>query len=810
MKKYPEISVCMPVYNREDYINECIDSILHQSFQNFEIIIVDDGSTDNTCALIESYQDSRIKLVKNRHNYIESTNLLFELAQGKYIARIDSDDIMLPKRLETQYSFLEKHPEIDILGGGYETFGQESKVYPPQKSGDLDMYDFLEGCCIAHPTVMMRKERIKSFSLKYEADFIYAEDYRFWTQALLCRLKLYNLSDTLIKYRCSQSQVTHVNRPLQEKASRKVRECLMGQLHEKLKTDIRLNASQGVLREGLTAIIVFYNEKEEVRNTICSIFDTIEDSVAILVINDCSDDNYDYDRDFKDLNIQYIKNSFRMGSSASKEKGVQCCQTTHFILLDAHMRFYQKGWNIMLLEELRRNPEALMCCQTKVLKKENNGDVTIQKSKKCYGAFVNFGTHSLMPSTTWNAYPTLLIKQTGYIPCILGASYCASKEYWNRIGGLQGLIGYGCEEPFLSMKVWLSGGYCKLMESIEIGHIYKTTSPYVNRNAQMLYNHLFIAETLFPYEYKCRAFATAAHLHPDAYAVAKDLLKGSEEPIRNVRNIMKNLEVRDFEFIEKLNCQYSQDQLEDVEHRMQDIQHIVDFNTNQYVMSESLGLYDGNAGLTLLLCLYDKFTGKDLYDRLASKLFTKICEEIHPDKMAMTFKNGMMGIGWTLLYLADHSFIQPEDIQEEIRKIDQNISILNPKSYRDGSFEYGLTGLASYCIARISFGHRHHIPPAFSEYFFKDLQDACDQFLKNNRKQLDIQSMSILMQIVHYNPDITIRFNKLNIDHYLRLSKFLPRNSSFWKKGVEGCMGYGINILNKYLYYHENQQIHIH
>lgn len=116
MKKYPEISVCMPVYNREDYINECIDSILHQSFQNFEIIIVDDGSTDNTCAIIKSYQDSRIKLVKNRHNYIESTNLLFELAQGKYIARIDSDDIMLPKRLETQYFFLEEHPDIDILG----------------------------------------------------------------------------------------------------------------------------------------------------------------------------------------------------------------------------------------------------------------------------------------------------------------------------------------------------------------------------------------------------------------------------------------------------------------------------------------------------------------------------------------------------------------------------------------------------------------------------------------------------------------------------------------------------------------------
>lgn len=135
---------------------------------------------------------------------------------------------MLPKRLETQYFFLEEHPDIDILGGGYETFGQESEIYPPQKAGKLEMYDFLEGCCIAHPTVMMRKERIKSFSLKYDPNFIYAEDYHFWTQALIYGLKLYNLPDTLIKYRCSFSQVTHVNRSHQEKASQKVREYLIG------------------------------------------------------------------------------------------------------------------------------------------------------------------------------------------------------------------------------------------------------------------------------------------------------------------------------------------------------------------------------------------------------------------------------------------------------------------------------------------------------------------------------------------------------------------------------------------------------
>ena len=99
----PLISVCMPVYNRGMYIRDCIESVLSQSFRNFEFVIVDDGSTDETPNIIDSYCDSRIRCIHNKHDYIGSCNLLLTEAKGKYIARIDSDDIMSQDRLQIQF-----------------------------------------------------------------------------------------------------------------------------------------------------------------------------------------------------------------------------------------------------------------------------------------------------------------------------------------------------------------------------------------------------------------------------------------------------------------------------------------------------------------------------------------------------------------------------------------------------------------------------------------------------------------------------------------------------------------------------------
>lgn len=120
------ISVCLPVYNRAKYIGECIESILQQTFTDFELLIVDDGSTDETCDVILSYNDPRIRLILGEHDYIGSCNRLYDEAKGKYIARMDSDDLMLPNRLRIQYEYMESHPEVDILGGGAIFFNEEN------------------------------------------------------------------------------------------------------------------------------------------------------------------------------------------------------------------------------------------------------------------------------------------------------------------------------------------------------------------------------------------------------------------------------------------------------------------------------------------------------------------------------------------------------------------------------------------------------------------------------------------------------------------------------------------------------------
>ena len=103
----PVISVCMSMYNASKYLRECIDSVLAQTFKNFEFLIVDDGSTDNSVEIVKSYNDSRIRLLCNKHDYIESLNLLLKEAQGKYIARMDADDVMQYNRLSIQYEYLQ-------------------------------------------------------------------------------------------------------------------------------------------------------------------------------------------------------------------------------------------------------------------------------------------------------------------------------------------------------------------------------------------------------------------------------------------------------------------------------------------------------------------------------------------------------------------------------------------------------------------------------------------------------------------------------------------------------------------------------
>lgn len=219
----PIISVVMPMHNSANCIQQSIRSILSQSFENFELLIIDDGSEDNSIELVLGINDSRIKLNKNKHDFIGTLNLGFDLSVGKYIARMDSDDIMLPNRLKIQYEFMETNAEIDICGTWAKCFGsRDNEIQLPQSHNGI-AHAMLFNNMLIHPSVMVRKESLKKHNLRYKHKYIYAEDYKLWIDCIMCGLKLANIPDILLNYFCGESQVTNNHYDAMMGVTRKIR-----------------------------------------------------------------------------------------------------------------------------------------------------------------------------------------------------------------------------------------------------------------------------------------------------------------------------------------------------------------------------------------------------------------------------------------------------------------------------------------------------------------------------------------------------------------------------------------------------------
>jgi len=233
------ISVVLPAYNAELYIKEAIDSVLAQTFTNFELIILNDGSTDKTEEIILSYQDSRIVYVKNEHNLglIGTLNKGMALAKGKYIARMDADDICFPKRFEKQVDFLEKNEEYVICGTSAYRFHNDisgKKAFnPPITDENIRVRLFFNSSFI-HPSVMLRTCTVKDHHLKFSNDYKYAEDYFFWMD-LLKYGKGFNLKEKLLYYRVVETSQTAVGNSNLEK-----RKEVIGNIHKRYFLDYQI------------------------------------------------------------------------------------------------------------------------------------------------------------------------------------------------------------------------------------------------------------------------------------------------------------------------------------------------------------------------------------------------------------------------------------------------------------------------------------------------------------------------------------------------------------------------------------------
>ena len=207
----PEITILMPVRNGEKYIKESIDSILKQTFTDFELLIMDDGSTDRTVERIERYTDERIRLIRRKHNFIRNLNEGLELALGAYIARMDADDIMHTERLRIQLKRMKKNPNITVCGTWAKIFsdkGNERNVFHFGHEIICEpVLELLKYNMLLHPSVMVKREFLFNHHIKYQ-NYPYVEDYKLWFDIAKAGGILFVEPQELMMLRRSDTQVT--------------------------------------------------------------------------------------------------------------------------------------------------------------------------------------------------------------------------------------------------------------------------------------------------------------------------------------------------------------------------------------------------------------------------------------------------------------------------------------------------------------------------------------------------------------------------------------------------------------------------
>ena len=224
VNKY-KITVLMPVYNAEKFLKEAIDSILNQTFKDFEFLIINDASTDNSKKIIISYQDSRIRYFENKKNLgvAKTLNRGLRLAKGEYIARMDADDISLPDRFKKQVEFMEKNPQTAICGTWLQLINNKvDDIWRCPSDHETIKSLSLFYSSIYHPTVFIRINILKKNNFFYNPLFVHVEDYELWVR-IMEKTRVANLKEVLLFHRIHSKEVGNIFNKIQVKNANKVR-----------------------------------------------------------------------------------------------------------------------------------------------------------------------------------------------------------------------------------------------------------------------------------------------------------------------------------------------------------------------------------------------------------------------------------------------------------------------------------------------------------------------------------------------------------------------------------------------------------
>lgn len=239
INELPLVSVVIPVYNASPFIHESVRSILQQTYRHLEVIIVDDGSTDDSAEKIRQLDDHRIRFIENGQNLglIATLNKAIGLCTGEFIARLDADDIALPDRITIQVRQMQENPSLMLLGSGYMTLGGDKNrtVILARTKGSIQA-NMLFNSCFAHPSVMLRKEVFRRREVPFHPDFPHAEDYELWAW-IISGYDAENLAEPLIFYRLHDGQVSRRKSSEQRFSAQKVRIRLLQELDVPFLTD---------------------------------------------------------------------------------------------------------------------------------------------------------------------------------------------------------------------------------------------------------------------------------------------------------------------------------------------------------------------------------------------------------------------------------------------------------------------------------------------------------------------------------------------------------------------------------------------
>lgn len=242
------VSVIMTNYNTpEEYLRQAIDSILDQTYTNFEFIIVDDCSTDNSLSVLESYEDKRIQILKNSQNIglTKSLNKALAVCRGEFISRMDSDDISEPKRFEVQIDYLKKNPDVIVCGTWVKMIGEWRKSHSNEyikreipTREEFSIYQlFSNNPNLVHPSVMFNMRLMLKYNIKYDESYIFAQDYRMWiscNQYAKCSI----IPEVLLNYRVHDKAISTAKKEIQDDCVIRIIQEQLDKLHLTLSNDI--------------------------------------------------------------------------------------------------------------------------------------------------------------------------------------------------------------------------------------------------------------------------------------------------------------------------------------------------------------------------------------------------------------------------------------------------------------------------------------------------------------------------------------------------------------------------------------------